>query len=91
MEITIGIILGISLILNVILLIRGISLVGQIEKLTNIINEYDYVKDTTQSTLENMLEEMKSIDLKGSFESDDEVGVVFGELKALIETYKKEI
>jgi hypothetical protein len=91
MEITIGIILGISLILNVILLIRGISLVGQIEKLTNIINEYDYVKDTTQSTLENMLEEMKSIDLKGSFESDDEVGVVFGELKALIETYKNQI
>ena len=91
MEITIGIILGISLILNVILLIRGISLVGQIEKLTNIINEYDYVKYTTQSTLENMLEEMKSIDLKGSFESDDEVGVVFGELKALIETYKNQI
>ena len=91
MEITIGIILGISLILNVILLIRGISLVGQIETLTNIINEYDYVKDTTQSTLENMLEEMKSIDLKGSFESDDEVGVVFGELKALIETYKNQI
>lgn len=91
MEITIGIILGISLILNVILLIRGISLVGQIEKLTNIINEYDYVKDTTQSTLENMLEEMKSIDLKGSFESDDEVGGVFGELKALIETYKNQI
>ena len=91
MEITIGIILGISLILNVILLISGISLVGQIETLTNIINEYDYVKDTTQSTLENMLEEMKSIDLKGSFESDDEVGVVFGELKALIETYKNQI
>jgi predicted PurR-regulated permease PerM len=91
MEIAIGIILGISLILNVILLIRGISLVGQIEKLTNIINEYDYVKDTTQSTLENMLEEMKSIDLKGSFESDDEVGVVFGELKTLIETYKNQI
>ena len=91
MEITIGIILGIYLILNVILLIRVISLVGQIEKLTNIINEYDYVKDTTQSTLENMLEEMKSIDLKGSFESDDEVGVVFGELKALIETYKNQI
>ena len=32
-----------------------------------IINEYDYVKDTTQSTLENMLEEMKSIDLKGFY------------------------
>jgi hypothetical protein len=29
-----------------------------------------------------------SIDLKGSFESDDEVGVVFTELKNLIEKYE---
>jgi|TARA_B110000977_G_scaffold100771_1_gene132218 hypothetical protein len=35
-----------------------------------------------------MLEEMRQLDLKGSFESDDEVGVVFKELKDVIETYK---
>ena len=91
MEITIGIILGISLILNIILFIRGFTLVKQIEQLSDIVNEYDVIKDNTQQTLEAMLEEMKSIDLKGSFESDDEVGVVFGELKTLIENYKNEI
>ena len=91
MEITIGIILGISLILNIILFIRGFTLVKQIEQLSDIIREYDSTKDNTQQTLEAMLEEMKSIDLKGSFESDDEVGVVFGELKTLIENYKNEI
>lgn len=91
MEITIGIILGISLILNVILFIRGISLVKQIEELSDVIVRYDNVKDETQSTLENMLNEMQALDLKGSFESDDEVGVVFGELKELIETYKNAI
>jgi len=91
MEITIGIILGISLILNIILFIRGFTLVKQIEQLSDIVNEYDVIKDNTQQTLEAMLEEMKAIDLKGSFESDDEVGVVFGELKTLIENYKNEI
>ena len=91
MEITIGIVLGISLILNIILFIRGFALVKQIEQLSDIIREYDSTKDNTQQTLERMLAEMKSLDLKGSFESDDEVGVVFGELKTLIENYKNEI
>jgi hypothetical protein len=35
-----------------------------------------------------MEREMKQIDIRGSFESDDEVGVVFTELKNTIERYK---
>jgi len=38
-----------------------------------------------------MLAKMREIDLKGSFESDDEVGDVFTQLKEIIETYKNEI
>jgi hypothetical protein len=34
---------------------------------------------------------MKEIDLNGSFESDDEVGSVFTQLKDIVETYKNEI
>jgi hypothetical protein len=34
-----------------------------------------------------MLEQMREIDLKGSFESDDEVGSVFTQLKTIIEIY----
>jgi hypothetical protein len=90
MEITIGVILGISLILNIVLFIRGYSLVKQVEQLSDIISEYISIKEETNETLESMLEQMKSIDLKGSFESDDEVGVVFTELKNLIEKYKNE-
>jgi hypothetical protein len=90
MEITIGIILGVSLILNIVLFIRAYSLVKQIEQLSDMISEYSLMKDITGKTLESMLDEMKSIDLKGSFESDDEVGVVFNELKNLIEKYKNE-
>ena len=34
-----------------------------------------------------MLQQMKEIDIRGSFEADDEVGGVFNELKSVIETY----
>ena len=47
--------------------------------------------ENTLQTLESMLEEMRQLDLKGSFESDDEVGVVFTELKDVIKKYKDNI
>jgi hypothetical protein len=85
------IVLPASIIFNIILLIRGISYVKQNEQLTDIIADYDVRQDNTLITLENMLSEMKEIDLGGSFESDDEVGVVFTELKNTIESYKNQI
>lgn len=85
------IVLPISIIFNILLLIRGINLVKQNEKLSDVIKDYDVRQDNTLITLENMLGEMKEIDLKGSFESDDEVGVVFSELKNTIESYKTKI
>ena len=85
------ILLPASIIFNILLLIRGINLVKQNEKLSDMIVDYDARQDDTLITLENMLGEMKQIDLKGSFESDDEVGVVFSELKNTIESYKTKI
>ena len=85
------ILLPASIIFNILLLIRGINLVKQNEKLSDMIKDYDVRQDNTIITLENMLGEMKEIDLKGSFESDDEVGVVFSELKNTIESYKNQI
>jgi len=85
------ILLPASIIFNILLLIRGINLVKQNEKLSDVVNDYDARQGNTLITLENMLGEMKEIDLKGSFESDDEVGVVFTELKDTIESYKNQI
>ena len=85
------ILLPTSIIFNIILIIRGISFVKQNEQLTDIIKDYDVRQDNTLITLENMLNELRQIDLKGSFESDDEVGTVFSELKNTIENYKKQI
>jgi hypothetical protein len=85
------ILLPASIILNIILLNRGIAYVKQNEQLTDIVKDYDNRQDNTLVTLENMLNELRQIDLNGSFESDDEVGTVFTELKNTIETYKNQI
>jgi hypothetical protein len=82
------IILGVSIILNIFLFWRGIRLVTQVEQSQlNVVN----TNYNTLQTLETMLDEMRQLDLKGSFESDDEVGVVFSELKDVIKKYKDNI
>ncbi len=85
------ILLPASIILNILLLIRGINLVKQNEQLRDVIGVYEDRQLQTEEKLESMLQTMKDIDIRGSFEADDEVGAVFTELKNTIETYKNEI
>ena len=67
---------------------RGFRLMSEIETLQSELND---VKVETVLKLESMLSEMRSLDIRGAFESDDEVGAVFTELKDLIQKYKDEI
>jgi hypothetical protein len=85
------ILLPASIIFNVLLLIRGLNIVKQNEQLVDVINDYDLRQSETIERLETMLQTMKDIDSTGAFESDDEVGSVFNQLKETIEIYKKEI
>ena len=87
-EIYLYIIIGVLVISNIFFIIRGTQLVRQIE---TIANDMDNLNELSIGTLENMMKEMKEIDIRGSFESDDEVGVVFKELKDTIEKYKTNI
>lgn len=64
---------------------RGFRLMSEIQSLQS---EIDEIKLDTVDTLESMLSEMKNLDIRGAFETDDEVGAVFSELKNLIEKYK---
>lgn len=82
------IILGIFVISTIFFIWRGTQLVKQIETIQNELDESNY---SAYNSLEKMLEEMRQIDIRGSFESDDEVGVVFGELKNIIEKYKNNL
>jgi hypothetical protein len=82
--ITISVIL---LIISTILFFRGFNLIERVEELEDLINVYELRDDETKEALNSMLEQMREIDLKGSFESDDEVGSVFTQLKTIIEIY----
>ena len=86
MELILYISLFVSLVVNGILIYRGVSLIRELE---SVETRYNEVVEKYEVTTENMLQEMKSLDLNGSFESDDEVGTVFTQIKDLIQYYKE--
>ena len=78
----IEIILGVSAVFNVGLLIGVRNLLRQNEQLEDdLVGTINGVVQTiTQAN-----DRMKQADIRGSFESDDEVGSVFTELKSIVE------
>ena len=76
------IILGASLVLNVALFIGVRNLLKQNEELEDTV--LDTISDV-KTKVSTALDALKDADLKGSFESDDEVGVVFKEIKEIVE------
>jgi len=75
--------------LSIFLIHRGMVLVSQANELRNILTEYIDKEETTEKALQSMLTRMRELDINGSFESDDEVGYVFTQLKNIIEEYSK--
>jgi hypothetical protein len=75
------------LIISTVLFFRGFNLIERIEELEDEVSLYELRNEETKEALESMLEQMREIDLRGSFESDDEVGSVFTQLKTIIEVY----
>jgi competence protein ComGC len=58
----------------------------------NLLKQNEELEDTLLETMTEVktkvtiaLDALKDADLKGSFESDDEVGVVFKEMKEIVE------
>ena len=85
---TYNIIIGISITLNLILLIGVRNLLKRNEQLE------DRVIQTIASTRDNVssaLDEMRKIDNKQAFEKDDEVGVTFNELKKIVENLNEQL
>jgi len=85
---TYNIIVGISVILNIILLIGVRNLLRQNEQLEDrLVNTNLSVQDKVQ----NALNEMRKIDTRQAFEKDDEVGVTFDGLKKIVEDLNNEL
>ena len=85
------IVLPASIILNFILLRRGLNIVKQNDELNEALDILQNQKEDTLETLESLLENMREYDLNGAFEADDEVGGAYKEIITLIETYKNEL
>jgi hypothetical protein len=73
------ILLGLSIALNV------VCVVGIVRALRHK-EQYDDFFEETQNRIRKIIHTMKDIDIRGSFESDDEVGTVFQQMKTLIES-----
>ena len=79
---TYNIIIGVSVILNIILLVGVRNLLKQNEQLEdNLVNTVN----TTRNQVSDALENMRRLDNKQVFEKDDEVGVTFDEMKKIVE------
>jgi hypothetical protein len=85
---TYNIIIGVSVLLNLILLIGVRNLLRQNEQLEDrVVDTTNSVRDRVQAALENM----RRLDNREVFEKDDEVGVTFGELKKVIEQLDNQV
>jgi competence protein ComGC len=76
------IILAVSLIINIALIVGVVNLLKQNEELEDTLTE---TLVDIKGKVNTALEALRDADLKGSFESDDEVGVVFKEIKDVVE------
>jgi len=85
---TYNIVIGVSAILNIILLIGVRNLLKQNEQLEDrLIETITSVRNKIEISLENM----RRLDNKQAFEKDDEVGVSFSEIKKIVEELNNDI
>ena len=85
---TYNIIVGISVVINIVLLIGVRNLLKQNEQLEDRVVE---TIDTLRTRVSGALDQMRVIDTKQAFEKDDEVGVTFNELKKIVHELNQDI
>ena len=85
---TYNIIIGVSVIINIVFLIGLRNLLRQNEQLEDRLVD---TVTTIRSKVESSLDKMRRLDNKQAFEKDDEVGVTFEELKKIVEELNEDI
>jgi len=79
---TYNIIIGVSVILNIVLLVGIRNLLRQNEQLEDrLVGTVEVIRTRVSDALENM----RRLDNKQVFEKDDEVGVTFDEMKKIVQ------
>ena len=85
---TYNIIIGVSVILNIVLLVGVRNLLRQNEQLEDRLVD---IVDTTRIKVSDALSNMRKLDNREVFEKDDEVGVTFEEMKKIVEDLDNEL
>jgi hypothetical protein len=84
----------ISIILLILLLVAGYSIYNLLQRneiLEDLVNDQATKLSDIRTTVLEVEAKLISLDLKGSFESDDEVGFFFQEVKALSKELKETV
>ena len=85
---TYNIIIGVSVILNIVLLVGVRNLLRQNEQLEDrLVDTVDIIRRRVSDALSNM----RKLDKREVFEKDDEVGVTFEEMKKIVEDLDNEL
>ena len=85
---TYNVVIGVSILINFILIIGIRNLLIQNEQLEDrLINTID----TTRKKVEDALTNMQKLDNREAFEKDDEVGVTFDGIKKIVEELYNQI
>ena len=85
---TYNIIIGVSSLINIILLIGVRNLLKQNEQLEDrVVGTVNSIRDRVEDALSNM----RRLDRREVFEKDDEVGVTFEELKKIVEDLNNQL
>ena len=69
---------------------RAYTIAGVLADTEEYVTELEDMNEYMYNQIKNSYEEMKKIDYKGSFESDDEAGTTFTILKEVIDNLEKE-
>ena len=77
------IIVAVSVVLNIVLLYGVRNLLKKNEQQEDVLVRYLDYMDSLSKTIEYVDEKLKKIDLKGTFQSDDEIGWFFREVQGM--------
>ena len=79
------------MVIEIILGVSAVANIGLLIGVRNFLRQNEQLEDDLVGTINGVVqtitdanERMKAADIRGSFESDDEVGTVFTELKGIV-------
>ena len=87
----IEIILGVSVLLNLIFLYGVRNLNRQNEQYQDYIENELVSNEDVKTRVESAYQRLKDADIRGSFESDDEVGASFKEILSIVEDLNEQV